>query len=158
MSKIVIIVIFIALAAFFWQRSVANKQAAAENRKLGEEFLAKNATQQGVQSTPSGLQYQVLSQGNGSVHPKASDKVTVHYHGTLTDGSVFDSSVERGETARFGLNQVIPGWTEGLQLMVVGEKTRFFIPANLGYGDRASGKIPPASVLVFDVELFAINE
>ncbi|MGF1736100.1 FKBP-type peptidyl-prolyl cis-trans isomerase [Photobacterium satsumensis] len=139
------------------QRSQGNKQAAAENIQVGETFLAENKEKEGVQTTASGLQYLVLQEGTGSVHPKASDKVTVHYHGTLLDGTVFDSSVERGETIQFGLNQVIKGWTEGVQLMVEGEKTRFFVPANLAYGNRAIGAIPPGSVLIFDVELFKIN-
>nr|WP_208113369.1 FKBP-type peptidyl-prolyl cis-trans isomerase [Photobacterium lutimaris] len=139
------------------QRSQGNKQAAAENITAGETFLAENKEKEGVQTTASGLQYLVLQEGTGSVHPKASDKVTVHYHGTLLDGTVFDSSVERGETIQFGLNQVIKGWTEGVQLMVEGEKTRFFVPADLAYGNRSIGAIPPGSVLIFDVELFKIN-
>ncbi|MGF1700748.1 FKBP-type peptidyl-prolyl cis-trans isomerase [Photobacterium makurazakiensis] len=139
------------------QRSSSNKQSAAENVKIGEEFLANNLNQDGVKSTESGLQYLVLQEGTGTVHPKASDKVTVHYHGTLIDGKVFDSSVDRGETIQFGLNQVIKGWTEGLQLMVEGEKTRFFIPAEIAYGNRGVGGIPAGSVLIFDVELFKIN-
>ncbi|MDV5168219.1 FKBP-type peptidyl-prolyl cis-trans isomerase [Photobacterium rosenbergii] len=139
------------------QRSQGNKQAAAENIQAGETFLAENKEKEGVQTTASGLQYLVLQEGTGTVHPKASDKVTVHYHGTLLDGTVFDSSVERGETIQFGLNQVIKGWTEGVQLMVEGEKTRFFVPAELAYGNRAIGSIPPGSVLIFDVELFKIN-
>ncbi|WP_197482816.1 FKBP-type peptidyl-prolyl cis-trans isomerase, partial [Oleiphilus sp. HI0128] len=94
----------------------------------------------------------------GEAHPTANDKVKVHYHGTLTDGTVFDSSVARGQPISFGLNQVIKGWTEGLQLMVVGEKTRLFIPSELGYGNRAAGAIPAGSVLIFDVELLGINE
>nr|WP_206063604.1 FKBP-type peptidyl-prolyl cis-trans isomerase [Oceanimonas sp. MB9] len=147
----------VALVVLFIYRSQGNKQAAAENIRAGDAFLADNQQKEGVQTTESGLQYQVLKAGTGTVHPKASDKVTVHYHGTLLDGSVFDSSVERGETIQFGLNQVIKGWTEGLQLMVEGEKTRFFIPARLAYGNRAVGSIPPGSVLIFEVELFRIN-
>ncbi|MDO6541193.1 FKBP-type peptidyl-prolyl cis-trans isomerase [Photobacterium sanguinicancri] len=138
-------------------RSQSNKKAAAENIQAGETFLAENKQNEGVNITASGLQYQVLQAGTGSAHPKASDKVTVHYHGTLLDGSVFDSSVDRGQPIDFGLNQVIAGWTEGVQLMVEGEKTRFFIPANLAYGNRAIGSIPPGSVLIFDVELIKIN-
>jgi len=103
------------------------------------------------------LQFLVLTAGEGDSHPTAKSKVKVHYHGTLLDGTVFDSSVERNEPISFGLNQVIKGWTEGLQLMVVGEKTRLFIPAELGYGNNAAGKIPPGSLLIFDVELLAIN-
>ncbi|MCW8327289.1 FKBP-type peptidyl-prolyl cis-trans isomerase [Photobacterium sp. SDRW27] len=139
------------------QRSQSNKQSAAENIQVGKEFLASNKQQEGVRTTESGLQYLVLQEGTGTVHPKASDKVTVHYHGTLLDGTVFDSSVERGETIQFGLGQVIKGWTEGLQLMVEGEKTRLYIPAELAYGNRAIGAIPPGSVLIFDVELIKIN-
>ncbi|WP_428651824.1 FKBP-type peptidyl-prolyl cis-trans isomerase [Photobacterium satsumensis] len=157
MFKIILGIALIALVIFFMQRSQGNKQAAAENIQVGETFLAENKEKEGVQTTASGLQYLVLQEGTGSVHPKASDKVTVHYHGTLLDGTVFDSSVERGETIQFGLNQVIKGWTEGVQLMVEGEKTRFFVPANLAYGNRAIGAIPPGSVLIFDVELFKIN-
>jgi len=130
---------------------------AKENIQLGQNFLDKNRVAEGVQSTASGLQYQVLEAGTGSTHPTATDQVKVHYHGTLIDGTVFDSSIDRGEPISFGLNQVIPGWTEGLQLMVEGEKTRLFIPSNLGYGNRAAGKITPGSTLIFDVELIGIN-
>ena len=119
--------------------------------------MQNNATEDGVASTASGLQYKVLNAGTGSSHPKATDRVKVHYHGTLIDGTVFDSSVDRGEPITFGLNQVVPGWTEGLQLMVEGEKTRFFIPSSLAYGKRAAGSIQPGSTLIFDVELIGIN-
>ncbi|MFT4929223.1 MAG: peptidylprolyl isomerase [Phenylobacterium sp.] len=157
MSKIIILVIIVAIVAMLIIRSSGNSKTAAVNIQEGEAFLAKNAQVEGVESLPSGLQYQVLTKGTGAEHPKASDKVKVHYHGTQLDGSVFDSSVERGSPTSFGLNQVIPGWTEGVQLMVVGEKTRFFIPANLAYGNRATGKIGAGSTLIFDVELLAIN-
>ncbi|MGF1682330.1 FKBP-type peptidyl-prolyl cis-trans isomerase [Photobacterium minamisatsumaniensis] len=157
MFKIILTIAIIGLVIFFMQRSSSNKQSAAENVKIGEEFLASNLEQDGVKSTASGLQYLVLQEGTGTEHPKASDKVTVHYHGTLIDGKVFDSSVDRGETIQFGLNQVIKGWTEGVQLMVEGEKTRFFVPADLAYGNRGVGGIPAGSVLIFDVELFKIN-
>ena len=103
------------------------------------------------------MQYEVLNKGDGEVHPTAKSKVKVHYHGTLIDGTVFDSSVERGEPISFGLNQVIAGWTEGVQLMVEGDKFRFYIPSHLAYGNRAAGKIKPGSLLIFDVELIAIN-
>lgn len=125
----------------------------------GQDFLAANKNEEGVTETASGLQYKVLQAGSGGVHPSARDSVKVHYHGMLTDGSVFDSSVDRGEPISFGLNQVISGWTEGLQLMVVGEKTRLFIPSELGYGDRGAGPmIGPGATLIFDVELLGINE
>lgn len=123
----------------------------------GERFLEANKLKEGVQVTESGLQYEVLTMGKGP-KPEATDRVKVHYHGTLIDGTVFDSSVERGEPASFGLNQVISGWTEGLQLMPVGSKFRFYIPQELGYGSRATGKIPPYSTLIFDVELLEIEK
>jgi FKBP-type peptidyl-prolyl cis-trans isomerase FklB len=134
-------------------------EAKDKNRLEGEKFLMENKKRAEVKTTASGLQYEVLKKGTGTVSPKATDKVTVHYHGTLIDGTVFDSSVERGQTASFGLNQVIPGWTEGLQLMSVGDKFRFYIPANLAYGERSpSAKIKPNSTLIFDVELFSIGQ
>ncbi len=147
----------VLLVLFFVWRSLKGKKAAAGNILVGQEFLKSNKTQEGVKTTASGLQYKVLTIGTGSEHPAATDKVTVHYHGTLLDGSVFDSSVNRGQSIAFGLNQVIPGWTEGVQLMVVGEKTRFFIPSNLAYGNSGAGAIGPGSTLIFEVELLAIN-
>ena len=158
MTKIIIVVIGIALALFLVQKSLISKAGASENLQKGTEFLAANKIKDGVQTTASGLQYLVLTNGGGTDHPGPRDKVKVHYHGTLIDGTVFDSSVDRGEPISFGLNQVIPGWTEGLQLMVVGEKTRLFIPSNLAYGNRKMGKIGPGSTLIFDVELLGINE
>ncbi|MEH6823153.1 MAG: FKBP-type peptidyl-prolyl cis-trans isomerase [Motiliproteus sp.] len=140
-----------------YKRLSNNPQVAADNVKQGTVFLTANATEDDVETTPSGLQYKVLEPGSGSEHPGPSDRVKVHYHGTLIDGTVFDSSVKRGEPIDFGLNQVISGWTEGLQTMVVGEKTRLFIPSQLGYGNRSTGSIPAGSVLIFDVELLAIN-
>jgi len=142
---------------YYFVSNMNNTKNAEKNIIIGNEFLAKNKLEDGVKTTESGLQYLVLKTSEETEHPKASDRVTVHYHGTLIDGSVFDSSVDRGESIAFALNQVIKGWTEGLQLMVVGEKTRFFIPSNLAYGDRNSGKIEGGSVLIFDVELLAIN-
>lgn len=127
------------------------------NLDAGAEFLAENKTKEGVVETDSGLQYLQLAPGVGGDHPGAKSKVLAHYHGTLIDGTVFDSSVDRGQALEFGLNQVIRGWTEGLQLMVVGEKARLFIPSKLAYGNRAAGAIPGGSVLIFDVELMAIN-
>lgn len=158
MSKLIILIIGIALSLFLVQRAVAARASGAENRQKGVEFMAANQQREGVHTTPSGLQYQVLTPGTGTVHPGPRDKVKVHYHGTLLDGTVFDSSVDRGEPISFALNQVIAGWTEGLQLMVVGEKTRLFIPSNLAYGNRNMGAIGPGSTLIFDVELLGINE
>ncbi|GAA0822247.1 FKBP-type peptidyl-prolyl cis-trans isomerase [Colwellia sp. D2M02] len=157
MSRYLLLFIVLAIVAFFFYRSYVNKEAAKINIAQGNEFLAANKAVAGVIETASGLQYQVLTPGTGTEQPTALSQVKVHYHGTLIDGSVFDSSVERGEPISFGLNRVIKGWTEGLQLMVVGEKTRFFIPASLGYGNNSAGKIQPGSVLIFDVELLAIN-
>lgn len=156
--KVLLAVVVIAGVIFYFFTSMNNQKAAQENIKLGNEFLNMNKRAEGVISTNSGLQYKVLTQGSGDVHPKASDTVTVHYHGTLIDGTVFDSSVERGEPIAFALNRVIKGWTEGVQLMVVGDKFRFFIPSDLAYGNRATGKISGGSVLIFDVELLAIDE
>ena len=123
----------------------------------GEQFLAENALKEGVQVTESGLQYEVIKMGKGK-KPAATDKVKVHYHGTLIDGTVFDSSVDRGEPITFGLNQVIAGWTEGVQLMPIGSKFRFYIPQELGYGAQQAGSIPPYSTLIFEVELLGIEK
>ncbi|MBP7699095.1 MAG: FKBP-type peptidyl-prolyl cis-trans isomerase [Saprospiraceae bacterium] len=143
---------------------IFNLHARAQSEKVnqirkdeGAKFLAENGKRKGVVTTDSGLQYEVMKEGTGA-SPKATDKVTVHYHGTLTDGTVFDSSVQRGQTIDFPLNQVIPGWTEGLQYMKEGGKTRFYIPYNLAYGERgAGGIIKPFSTLIFEVELFKVN-
>ena len=126
------------------------------NKKAGEEFLRINKEKTGVKTTSSGLQYEVIVDGEGN-KPKATDTVTVHYEGRLIDGRVFDSSIQRGQPASFGLNQVIPGWTEGVQLMSKGAKYRFFIPSELAYGSRQAGElIEPDSTLIFDVELLDI--
>jgi FKBP-type peptidyl-prolyl cis-trans isomerase FklB len=126
------------------------------NKKAGEEFLQINKKKAGVTELPSGLQYEVLKKGSGA-RPKASDKVKCHYHGTLINGTVFDSSVQRGEPAVFGVSQVIPGWVEALQLMETGAKWRLFIPSDLAYGERGAGEsIEPNSTLIFDVELLDI--
>lgn len=124
-------------------------------KEESETFLAENKLKEGVVTTESGLQYEVIKMGKGKT-PAATDKVRVHYHGTLIDGTVFDSSVERGEPAEFKLNQVIRGWTEGLQLMPVGSKFRFYIPQELAYGSSSAGSIPPYSALIFEVELIKI--
>lgn len=157
-SKVIVISIIVILFFVFLQFTSGNKKAALENKQKGADFLAANKQLEGVETTASGLQYKVLQQGTGQQHPGPRDTVKVHYHGTLIDGTVFDSSVERGEPIEFGLHQVIKGWTEGLQLMVVGEKTRLFIPSELAYGDRATGAIGPGSTLIFDVELLGINQ
>lgn len=155
--KFILIAILIALAVFYFYSSSNNKKLAEENIRAGDLFLAENKSKAGIVTTESGLQYQVLTPGQGGMHPSASSKVKVHYEGKLMDGTVFDSSIARGKPIEFGLNQVISGWTEGVQLMTVGEKVRFFIPARLGYGNRAAGKIPPGSLLIFEVELLAIQ-
>lgn len=132
------------------------KEKLELNKKAGEEFLKINKERAGVVTLPSGLQYQVLQKGNGA-KPTASDKVKCHYHGTLINGNVFDSSVQRGEPAVFGVSQVIPGWVEALQMMEVGSKWRLFIPSDLAYGEHGAGEaIEPNSALVFDVELLDI--
>lgn len=128
-----------------------------DNKKAGEDFLAANKGKEGVSTTATGLQYAVLKAGDGA-QPVATDEVTVHYHGTLIDGTVFDSSVDRGQPATFPLNRVIKGWTEGLQLMKTGAKYKFFIPSGLAYGaQRRSEKIGPNCALVFEVELISIK-
>ena len=127
-----------------------------KNLEAGKAFLEENKKKEGVIALPSGLQYEILNEGDGAI-PKATDKVKCHYHGTLLDGTVFDSSVQRGQPAVFGVNQVIKGWVEALQLMSVGSKWRLFIPSNLAYGEQgAGGSIEPNSTLIFDVELLGI--
>lgn len=136
------------------QEAVA--KAVENNKKAGEEFRAEYAQKEGVKSTGSGLLYRVINEGSGA-KPSATSKVRVHYTGTLTDGTVFDSSVQRGEPIDFGLNQVISGWTEGVQLMTPGSKYEFVIPSDLAYGDRGAGNaIPPGATLIFEVELLAV--
>ncbi|MCL4142890.1 UNVERIFIED_CONTAM: hypothetical protein GTU68_033811 [Idotea baltica] len=133
----------------------AASKVGNENLAAGSAYLEKNKVREGVITTASGLQYEVLVPGTGE-KPLSTQKVKVHYHGTLIDGTVFDSSVERGSPATFGVTQVIKGWVEGLQLMPVGAKWKFFIPANLAYGPRGQGKIGPNSALIFEVELLEI--
>ncbi|MFP3976390.1 FKBP-type peptidyl-prolyl cis-trans isomerase [Marinobacter sp. KMM 10035] len=132
------------------------EELAQKNREAGDAFLAQNAERDGIETTESGLQYEVLEEGNG-VKPGATDMVQVHYTGELLSGEVFDSSRERGEPVTFGLNQVIPGWTEGLQLMSEGARYKLYIPSDLAYGPGGSRAIGPNETLVFDVELLAIN-
>ena len=139
---------------FFEEKQAAQAGAA---KSEGENFLAENAKKEGIIVLPSGLQYQVLKEGTGK-QPKATDQVECHYEGTLINGQVFDSSYQRGQAATFSLNQVIAGWTEGVQLMKEGAKYRFFIPYNLAYGERGAGQsIPPYAALIFDVELLAVK-
>jgi len=142
-----------AIQQFFNQVS---KVEGDKNLKAGEEFLASNKAKAGVVTLPSGLQYEIIKAGSGP-KPKAEDQVKCHYHGTLIDGKVFDSSVDRGEPAVFPVNRVIPGWTEALQLMPVGSKWKLFIPASLAYGEQGAGQdIKPNSTLIFEVELLEI--
>ncbi len=150
-----------ALETLRQQMQAKQEQQAAvagdKNKREGEAFLANNKNVPGVKATASGLQYQVLQSGTGAT-PKATDTVRVHYHGTLLDGKVFDSSVKRGEPAEFPVDGVIPGWTEALQLMKVGDKWRLFIPPDLAYGARGAGNvIGPHAVLVFEVELLNVK-
>ena len=142
------------LGKFF---SELEQKIAGEAKAAGEAFLAENAKREGVKVTESGLQYEVLEATIGQ-KPKATDKVRVHYEGTLIDGTVFDSSYKRGESITFGLNQVIKGWTEGLQLMSIGSKYKLYLPYQLAYGERGAGaNIPPYAALIFTVELLGIE-
>lgn len=152
-----VVIALIALVVLFLVRNANNKAAAEVNISAGNAFLEENKKVEGVVETESGLQYLVLHRGEGEHKPSASSRVKVHYHGTLIDGTVFDSSVDRGQPLSFRLNEVIKGWTEGVQLMNVGDKFRFFIPSKLGYGNSAAGKITPGSLLVFEVELLEIQ-
>lgn len=145
---------------FFQEQEMKQRSEAAVKHKTakdeGEKYLAENAKKEGIVTLASGLQYQILKEGNGKM-PKATDQVKCHYEGMLINGKLFDSSIQRGEPATFPLNQVIAGWTEGLQLMKEGSKFRFFIPYTLGYGERGAGQdIPPFSTLIFDVELIEV--
>lgn len=144
-----------AIQSYF--QGVQDKKMAA-NTEVGRKFLEENSKKPGVVTLPSGLQYQIIKEGTGP-KPTAEDKVTTHYHGTLINGKVFDSSVERGQPASFAVNGVIPGWTEALQLMPVGSKWKLFIPSNLAYGERgAGGDIGPNETLIFEVELLSIDK
>lgn len=149
--------VMIALQKRAQTRMMERARAEGEkNKKDGEAFLAANAKKPGVKTTKSGLQYKVIKEGTGKT-PKATDTVKTHYTGTLIDGTKFDSSVDRGEPAEFGVTQVIPGWTEALQLMKVGSKWQLVIPSDLAYGpDGGQGRMPPNAVLVFDIELLDV--
>ncbi|MFN0036467.1 MAG: FKBP-type peptidyl-prolyl cis-trans isomerase [Saprospiraceae bacterium] len=136
------------------EQAIVSKRLSA----VGTNFLAENKKRPGITATTSGLQYEVMKRGTGTVSPKATDNVEVHYHGTLIDGTIFDSSVNRGQTAKFLLNRVIAGWTEGVQYMKEGDKFKFFIPYNLAYGERGYPPlIKPFSTLIFEVELIKVN-
>lgn len=152
------IILALVVIAFFYLRTSLSSDIAKENIQIGHEFLEVNKSIDGVKETSTGLQYQVLIKGHGKQHPTIRDRVKVHYHGKLLDDTVFDSSIDRNETASFNLKQVISGWREGVQLMVVGEKTRFFIPSKLAYGNQSNGKIKAGSLLIIEVELLSINE
>lgn len=160
MNKFILPLIALVLAAFMIYRTWSNHKASEQNFNTGQAFLAENAQKEGVVTTESGLQYVVLHKAENqdiTKRPANESKITVHYEGKLIDGTVFDSSIERGAPINFGLNQVIKGWQEGLQLMSVGDKYRLFIPSTLGYGTKGTGPIPPSSVLIFDVELIDVQ-
>ena len=147
-----------AMQAFQVSKQKKEQALIAELSKKGKDFLAANKKKKGVVTLKSGLQYKVLKKGDGKVSPKATDSVTTHYHGTLINGAVFDSSYERGQPATFGVNRVIPGWTEALQKMKVGDKWQLVIPPSLAYGKRgAPPSIGPDATLIFDVELLEIK-
>jgi len=150
-----IITVFIIGITMF---SMANATSPEENKAAGVAFLAENAKKPNIVTTDTGLQYEILTKGTGTVSPKATDNVTVHYKGTTIDGTEFDSSYGRGSPTSFPLNRVIPGWTQGVQLMTEGAKYRFFIPSELAYGEHgAGGVIAPNATLIFEVELIKIQ-
>jgi len=149
----IVTIILIGITMF----SMANATTPEENKAAGTAFLATNAKKTNIVTTASGLQYEILTPGTGTASPKATDNVTVHYKGTTIDGKEFDSSYSRGEPTSFPLNRVIPGWTEGVQLMKEGAKYRFYIPSELAYGEQGAGPIDSNSTLIFDVELIKIQ-
>lgn len=153
----IIAAVLIGFYIFQTYTPTLSSEALLANKVASLDYLAENKSMPGVKVTKSGLQYQLLQTGDGKVHPKETDQVTVHYVGSLIDGTVFDSSVARDKPISFGLDRVIAGWQEGLPLMVEGDKMRFFIPPGLAYGEQWAGDIPPNSALIFDVELLAIN-
>lgn len=157
MYKIILPVVVFVLAGLFIYRTWTNHKSAEQNIEQGQVFMTENAKKPDVITTHSGLQYEVLKPGTGTEHPTATSRVKVHYEGRLLDGTVFDSSYQRNEPIVFGLNQVIKGWQEGVQLMTEGEKVRLYVPANLGYGKNGAGPIPPSATLIFEIELLAIQ-
>ncbi|WP_277054253.1 FKBP-type peptidyl-prolyl cis-trans isomerase [Pseudoalteromonas marina] len=157
MINIILAVVIAILCVLIFKNSKKAKQQAIANAQIESDYLVANAKVDGVLETASGLQYKVLHKGENNNTPSPTSMVNVHYHGTLIDGTVFDSSVERKSPISFGLHQVIKGWTEGLQLMSPGDKFQFYIPHQLAYGEKRLGSIPPASLLIFEVELLAIE-
>jgi len=157
MINIILAIIIAIFCYLIFKNSKKVKQQALANAQIGSEFLVANSQVEGIFETASGLQYKVLHHSGNENKPASQSKVNVHYHGTLLDGSVFDSSVERNSPISFGLQQVIKGWTEGLQLMSEGDKYTFYIPHQLAYGEKRVGSIPPASLLIFEVELLKIE-
>ncbi|WP_350551786.1 FKBP-type peptidyl-prolyl cis-trans isomerase [Pseudoalteromonas sp. 120-MNA-CIBAN-0494] len=157
MLNIILAVIIAIFCFLIFKNSKKAKQQVGINAQIEADFLAANAKVDGVQETASGLQYKVLHQGQSDDKANPKSMVNVHYHGTLIDGTVFDSSVERKAPISFGLHQVIKGWTEGLQLMSPGDKYLLYVPHQLAYGEKRVGSIPPASLLIFEVELLAIE-
>lgn len=153
----VVIILLVVIGVWVSKSAERQKEAAAKALADGQQFLKENKEREGIVTTASGLQYEILQEGDGE-KPSLSSRVTTHYHGTLVDGSVFDSSVERGQPATFGVGQVIRGWQEGIPLMSVGAKYRFYIPQELAYGMRSpSSSIPPGSALIFEVELLSFK-
>ncbi|MEI6145681.1 MAG: FKBP-type peptidyl-prolyl cis-trans isomerase [Methylococcales bacterium] len=157
MTRIQVISIITAIIIGITMFSMANATSPAENKAEGAAFLVENAKKANIVTTASGLQYEILTPGTGTTSPAATSNVTVHYKGTTLDGKEFDSSYSRGEPTSFPLNRVIAGWTEGLQLMTVGAKYRFYIPSDLAYGSQGAGPISPNATLIFDVELLNIK-
>lgn len=157
MLNFILFLVICALIALIIKSAVQNAKQAKINIESQQAFLSENKKRSEIIETASGLQYEVITPCDSGEYPTMQSNVTCHYHGTLLDGTVFDSSVERNTPLSFKLNQVIPGWTEVLQQMKCGEKVKAFIPYNLAYGKRAVGKIPPASLLVFEIELIAID-
>ncbi|MBQ4838781.1 FKBP-type peptidyl-prolyl cis-trans isomerase [Pseudoalteromonas luteoviolacea] len=156
-TGILVTILVFGLAWFIFNNSQKQMQIAQMNRLDAEEFLVSNAKKEGVITTESGLQYEIIEKGDGNTFPTINDSVRVHYHGTLINGMVFDSSVDRGQAITFSPKQVIAGWTEALQLMAEGDKFRLYIHPDLAYGNRSTGNISAGSLLIFEVELIAIN-